>query len=70
MMSSIAAMMRSLSSYFEVTRIWPRPERASSEKQPSTRFNQEPSLGVKLNWKRPSGWAVTQALVSFETCAE
>jgi hypothetical protein len=47
------AMMRCLSSYFEVTRMWRRTERANLEKKPSTRLSQEPCLGVKVNSKRP-----------------
>ena len=27
-------------------------------------------LGVKVNSKRPTGWSASQALVSFEMCAE
>lgn len=34
------------------------------------RFSQEPWVGVKVNSKRPVGWVVSQALVSFEMCAE
>jgi len=33
--------------------MWRRTERASLEKKPSTRFSQEPCLGVKVNSKRP-----------------
>ena len=55
--SSMAAMMRSLSSCLEVTRMWRKTERASLEKKPSIKLSQEPCLGVKVNWKRPSGWA-------------
>ena len=69
-MRSIAAMMRSFSSCLEATWIGRRAERASLEKKPSTGFSQEPCFGVKVNWKRPSGWAASQALVSFEMCAE
>src|SRR4030095_8727781 len=42
------AMMRSLSSCFEATRMWRRTERANLEKNPSTRLSQEPCLGVKV----------------------
>ena len=70
LMSSIAAMMRCLSSYFELTRMWRRTERANFEKKPSIRLSQEPCLGVKVNSKRPAGWAASQVLVSFEMCAE
>src|SRR5262249_20525040 len=52
--SSIPAMMRSLSSCLDVTRMWRRTERANLEKKPSMRLSQEPCLGVKVNWKRPS----------------
>ena len=45
--SSIPAMMRSLSSCFDVTRMWRRIERANLEKKPSMRLSQEPCLGVK-----------------------
>jgi hypothetical protein len=37
----MAAMMRSLSSCLEVTRMWRRTERVSLEKKPSTRLSQE-----------------------------
>src|SRR2546429_8768580 len=47
------AMMRSLSSCFDATRMWRRTERANLEKKPSTRLSQEPCLGVKVNLKRP-----------------
>src|ERR1700730_8195104 len=50
--SSIPAMMRSLSSCFDVTRMWRRIERANLEKKPSMRLSQEPCLGVKVNSKR------------------
>ena len=46
--SSMPAMMRCLSSCFDVTRIWRRTERANLEKKPSIRLNQEPCLGVKV----------------------
>jgi hypothetical protein len=49
------AMMRSLSSSFEATRMWRRTERANLEKKPSTRLSHEPCLGVKVNWKRRGG---------------
>src|SRR5664279_4740447 len=49
----MAAMMRSLSSCLDATRMWRRTERTSLEKKPSTRFSQEPCLGVKVNSKRP-----------------
>src|ERR1019366_8189224 len=49
----MAAMMRSLSSCLDATRMWRRTERANLEKKPSTRFSQEPCLGVKVNSKRP-----------------
>src|SRR3954447_16499818 len=42
--SSIPDMMRSLSSCFEVTRMWRRTERANLEKKPSIRFSHEPCL--------------------------
>ena len=45
-MSSIPAMMRCLSSYFEATRIWRGPERANLEKKPSIRLSQERCLGT------------------------
>ncbi len=45
-------------------------ERASLEQKPSTRLSHEPCLGVKVNSKRPIGWSASQALVSFEMCAE
>ena len=69
-MSLMPAMMRCLSSYFEVTRMWRRTDRANVEKKPSTRLCHEPCLGVKVNLKRPAGWAASQALVSLEMCAE
>jgi hypothetical protein len=68
--SSIPAMMRCLSSCFEVTRMWRRTDRANFEKKPSMRLSQEPCLGVKVNSKRPAGWAASQVLVSLEMCAE
>ena len=40
------------------------------EKKPSTRLSQDPCFGVKVNSKRPSGWIMSQALVSFEVWAE
>src|SRR6266853_417397 len=58
--SSIPAMMRSLSSCFDVTRMWRRIERANLEKKPSMRFSHEPCLGVKVNSKRPAGVAASQ----------
>src|SRR5689334_14485739 len=64
------AMMRSLSSCFEVTRMWRRTERANLEKKPSTRLSQEPCLGVKVNSKRPAGHVASHALVSLEMWAE
>ena len=70
LMSSMAAMMRCLSSCFEFTRMWRRTERANFEKKPSIRLSQEPCLGVKVNSKRPAGWASSQFLVSLEMCAE
>src|SRR5712672_1700243 len=48
----MAAMMRSLSSCLDSTRMWRSTERASLEKKPSTRLSQEPCLGVKVNSKR------------------
>src|SRR5580693_4868847 len=62
----MAAMMRSLSSCLEATRMWRKTVRASLEKKPSIKLSQEPCLGVKVNWKRPSGWAASQAFVSLE----
>ena len=38
--------------------------------EPSTRLSHEPCFGVKVNSKRPAGWAASQALVSLEMCAE
>jgi hypothetical protein len=55
MRRSIAAMMRSLSSCLDVTRMWRRTDRVSLEKKPSTRLSHEPCLGAKLNSKRPAG---------------
>ena len=51
----MAAMMRSLSSCLDATRMWRSTERASLEKKPSTRLSQETCLGVKVNSKRPAG---------------
>ena len=68
--SSIPAKMRSLSSCFEVTRMWRRTERANLEKKPSMRLSHEPCLGVKVNSKRPDGRASSQALVSLDMWAE
>ena len=62
-MSLIPLMMRSLSSCFEVTRIWRSTERANLEKKPSIKLSHEPCFGVKVNSKRPAGWASSQALV-------
>lgn len=67
--SSIPAMMRCLSSCFEVTRIWRSTERANLEK-PSIRLSHEPCLGVKMSSKRPAGRVASQALVSLDMCAE
>src|SRR6202030_3056049 len=58
----MAAMIRSLSSCFEATRIWRSTEGASLEKKPSTRLSQEPCVGVKVNSKRPAGCSASQAL--------
>src|SRR4029450_3889108 len=41
------AMMRSLSSCFDATRMWRRTERANLEKNPSTRLSQQPNLGAE-----------------------
>ena len=55
------AMMRCLSSYFEVTLMWRQDGAGNLEKKPSTRLSQEPCLGVKVNskqsvaWRRPLG---------------
>ena len=68
--SSMPAIMRSLSSCFEVTRMWRKTERANLEKKPSMRLSHEPCLGVKVNSKRPGGRASSQALVSLDMCAE
>src|SRR6202158_2419881 len=68
--SSMPAMMRSLSSCFEVTRMWRKTDRANLEKKPSMRLSHEPCLGVKVNAKRPGGRASSQALVSLDMCAE
>src|SRR5580704_12163171 len=65
----MAAMMRSLSSCLDETRIWRSTERVSLEKKPSTRLSQEPCLGVKVNLKRPAGCSASQALVSLEIIA-
>ena len=62
LISSIPAMMRCLSSYFEATRIWRNTERASLEKKPSMRLSQEPCVGVKVNSKRCDGCWASQAL--------
>ena len=43
---------------------------AALAKKPSTRLSHDPRLGVKTNWKRPSGRAASQVLVSREICAE
>src|SRR5215204_2867449 len=50
--SSIPAMMRSLSSCFDATRMWRRTDRANLQKKPSTRLSQEPCLSVNVNSKR------------------
>jgi len=68
--SSMPAMMRSLSSCFDATRMWRRTDRANLEKKPSMRLSQEPCVGVKVNSKRPVGRVASQALVSLEMCAE
>ena len=68
--SLMPAMMRSLSSCFELTRIWRKTERANLEKKPSIRLSQEPWVGVKVNSKRPARWVASHALVSLEMCAE
>jgi len=49
--SSMPAMMRSLSSFFGVTWMWRRTERANLEKKPSMRLSQEPCLGA-VCWLR------------------
>src|SRR6266581_2873325 len=48
----MAAMMRSLSSCLDATRMWRRTERANLEKKPSTRFSQEPCLGTTRQFSR------------------
>ena len=68
--SSMPAMMRCLSSCFDVTRMWRRTARANLEKKPSIRLSQEPCLGVKVKSKRPGGRVSSQARVSLEMCAE
>ena len=68
--SLIPAIMRSLSSCFDVTRMWRRTERANLEKKPSMRLSQEPCLGVKVNSNRRRGRVASQTLVSREMCAE
>src|SRR5271167_3958670 len=45
--SSMPAIMRSLSSCFEVTRMWHKTDRVNLEKKPSMRLSHEPCLGVK-----------------------
>ena len=67
--SSMPAIMRSLRSCFEVTRMWRRTDRANLEKKPSMRLSHEPCLGVKVNSKRPGGRASSQAVVSLDMCA-
>src|SRR6478672_2356343 len=64
--SSMPAIMRSLSSCFEVTRMWRRTDRANLEKKPSMRLSHEPCLGVKVNSKRPGGRVSSQAVVSLD----
>ena len=54
----------------DATRMCRRTERASLEKKPSTKFSQEPCLGVKVNSKQPAGWVASQAFVSLEMWAE
>jgi hypothetical protein len=66
LMSSMPAMMRSLRSCFEGTRMWRRTERANLEKKASMRVSHDPCLGVKVNAKRPGGRASSQALVSLD----
>src|SRR5204863_10129081 len=68
--SSMPAMMRSLSSFFEATRMWRRTERANLEKNPSMRLSHEPCLGVKVSSKRPTGRLASQAMVSLEMHAD
>src|SRR6202158_5227691 len=68
--SSMPAIMRSLSSCFEVTRMWRKTDRANLEKKPSMRLTHDPCWGVKVNAKRPGGRASSQALVSLDMCAE
>ena len=58
--SSMPAIMRSLSSCFEVTRMWRRTDRANLEKKPSMRFSHEPCLGVKVNSKRGGAGAMAR----------
>ena len=57
--SSMPAMMRCLSSCFDVTRIWRRTERANLEKKPSIRLSQvlyqpssPPSTISARRWRR------------------
>src|SRR5438477_11236097 len=63
--SSMPAITRSLSSCFEVTRMWRKTDRANLEKKSSMRLSHEPCLGVKVNSKRPGGRASSQALDGF-----
>src|SRR3977135_1391074 len=69
-LSGMPAMMRSLSSCFEVTRMWRRTERANLEKKPSMRFSHEPGLGGKVKAKRPRWREPSHALVSLDMWAE
>jgi hypothetical protein len=51
----MAAVIRSLSSCLDETRIWRSTEQASLEKKPSTRLSQKSCLGVKVNLKQGAG---------------
>lgn len=68
-MSSIPAMMRSLSACCDITRMWRRTERANLAKNRSMRSNHDPCLEVKARSKhQPVEWRVK--LWFFAMCAE
>ena len=67
--SSMPAMMRCLSSCFDVTRIWRRTEWANLETKPSIRLSQEPCLGVKVS-RSGAAAGLRRRQAALEMCAE
>ena len=64
------AMIRCLSSCFDVTRMWRRTERANLEKKPSMRLSQEPCFGREREFEAPGWLNGESSFGSREMCAE